>query len=222
MTYPYPAKNISNLVPCLGFWRWRALAKGTAWAILCLEIRLLLRASLAPGIANSRRISSALTLHRSLRRMMAGLVFLLVFFSGGWRALAKGTSWAGVYCAMPLLRISSALPHVHLRSQGSRPGFCRVLSVEFFVGLVLNKRFSRGLAGRTHSSSTVLTASAPTRFAWVCPPRFMTRIARRLLGLSPSPMSSDERVGLEPELPHWSAVQGPTLACGGVVCYLGS
>ena len=32
-----------------------------------------------------------LTLHRALRRM-AGLVF--VWFSGYWRALAKGTAWA--------------------------------------------------------------------------------------------------------------------------------
>ena len=41
----------------------------------------------------------ALALHRALRRM-AGLVFLLVFW-GCWRALAKGTAWAGFYREIP-------------------------------------------------------------------------------------------------------------------------
>ena len=96
-----------------------------------------------------------------------------------------------------------ALPHVHLRSLGSRPSSLRGLNEEFYKKK-LKKQKSYGAwkieKAILHIEYLVLFASVPTGFAWVCPPRFLTRIAHRRLGLRRSPMASDERGGLEPEL----------------------
>ena len=58
-------------------------------------------------------------LNRALWRM-ACLVFL--WFSGRWRALAKGTAWAGFYRAILLLLPLSPLPCKAAAPKG--PAFC--------------------------------------------------------------------------------------------------
>ena len=106
-----------------------------------------------------------------------------------------------------------ALPHVHPRGLGSRPSSLRGLNEEFYKKSLKQKSYGTWQIKKVilHIKNLVLFASVPTGFAWVCPPRFLTRIAHRRLGLRRFPMSSDERGGLEPELSRKNVVG---LFCG--------
>ena len=120
----------------------------------------------------------------------------------------KGAARALGRCEAPPCKVSPgfansrvrALPHVHLRSLGSRPSSLRGLNEEFYKKKFKTKKLPWYGAWKIekvdlHIESLVLFASAPTGFAFVCPPRVLTRIAHRRLDLRRSPMSSDERGG---------------------------
>ena len=86
------------------------------------------------------------TIHRSLRRM-AGLVFLLV--SGCWRALAKGTAWAGFY-----LFNSSSSGAEELESEGE-------WRVQWFSGVSCGDWWKSVREIATPEIHTNATATAP-------------------------------------------------------------
>ena len=71
------------------------------------------------------------------------------WFSGCWRALAKGTAWAGFYCVILLLLLASARPDQNQKAMASQPGpegpwptgaRWRVLTAMFAGGTVMFTR----------------------------------------------------------------------------------
>ena len=103
-----------------------------------------------------------------------------------------------------------ALPHVHLRSPGSRPSSLRGLNEEFYKKKLKTKKLRRLEDRKSHFAHRVLSSFC-VFYGWVCPPRFVTRIARRLLDLSPSSASLVHGVSLTSEVSLWFVVG---LSCG--------
>ena len=86
-------------------------------------------------------------------------------------------------------------------------GCCRVHTVGVLGALGTKKR----VWGPGRSNSSVQAQFKLSRRAWVCPSRFVTRIARRLLDLSPSSASLVHGASLTSEVSLWFVVG---LSCG--------
>ena len=87
------------------------------------------------------------TTYRDVRSSTQNPQELSFWFFGCWRALAKGTAWAGFYCIMRiLLKPTEAWAHPHFTSVGVRagiPGFAHATAEKkstFFFALTREKR----------------------------------------------------------------------------------